>query len=159
MNTIELSNVGPKVNTSEIEKFEVDFNISFPVEYKDFLLRNNGGCPKELMFTSDFIEINPSTSEIINQATDVERFFSLSEIIFEYEDIIDENFIPSKYVPIARTSFGNLILVCISTDNKYGGIYFSNHDLFDSKNGCFTISKINDSFVDFIQSLYVDEKK
>lgn len=159
MNTIELRNVGSEVNISEIEKFEVDFNISFPVEYKDFLLKNNGGCPKELMFTSDFIEINPSTSEIINQATDVERFFSLSEIVFEYEDIIDENFIPSKYVPIARTSFGNLILVCISNDNEYGGIYFSNHDLFDSKNDCFTISKINDSFVDFIHSLYVDGKK
>ena len=35
MNTIELSNVGPEVNTSEIKKFEVDFNISFPVEYKE----------------------------------------------------------------------------------------------------------------------------
>lgn len=85
----------------------------------------------------------------------MEYFFPLNEIAFEYEDMLDDEYIPSKYIPISRTSFGNLILICTETN----GVYFANHDLFDTVNEHFTISKIADSFSLFMDMLYPADLK
>ncbi len=157
MNIVTLRDIGAKICTSEIDEFEKKIGKKLPNEYKEFLIKNNGGYPTEIMFTPNFIEINPFTLEKLNQATDVERFFSLNEVSFEYEDILDESYIPPEYIPFARTSFGNLFLICVDLGKKYGSIYFANHDLFDSNNNCFNISKITDSFTDFLDSLYISD--
>ncbi len=52
---------------------------------------------------------------------------------FEYGDIVDEDYISEEYVPFARTSFGNLLLIRLDESEFNGNIYFSNHDLFNSK--------------------------
>lgn len=45
----------------------------------------------------------------------------------------------------------------LTPTEKYGEIYFANHDLYDVKNNRFTISKITDSFSKLINSLYVPD--
>ena len=157
MDIIELEEVGNKINGLDISKFEDNFKVKLPEDYKNFLLKNNGGYPAELLFTPDFIETDPMTKVENRQGTDVEKFLSLNEVSFEYEDILDEDYIPNEYVPIARTSFGNLLLIYVGTEKQYGGVYFANHDLYDSENDCFTISNVAKSFTDFINSLYVDD--
>ncbi len=159
MSTIVLRNVGDKVDILDIERFEKQFARKLPTEYKDFLIKNNGGYPTELLFTPDFFEVNPMTLEKHRQGTDVERFLSLNEISFEYEDILDENYIPPYYVPFARTSFGNLLLLCVDVEKDYGSVHFSNHDLFDTNNNRFAISKIADSFAEFMELLYIPDLK
>ncbi len=42
---------------------------------KKFLLKSNGGYPREELFTHPFIEINPNTNIEFVQETDVEKFF------------------------------------------------------------------------------------
>lgn len=157
MSIVTLRDIGEKIDALEINAFEKQFGKELPEEYKEFLIKNNGGYPIEIMFTPDFIEINPLTLEEKKQGTNVERFFSLNEVTFEYEDMLDENYIPPEYIPFARTSFGNLLLIYTGSAKEYGSIYFANHDLFDSNNNRFTISKITDSFSEFIDSLYIPD--
>ena len=66
----------------------------------------------------------------------------------------NEDYISEEYVPFARTSFGNLLLIRLDESEFNGNIYFSNHDLFNSKKNKFTISKVCNSFNEFIDSLY-----
>ncbi len=154
---VVLSNISEKINNSEINAFEKQFEIELPKDYKEFLINNNGGYPTELLLTPEFEEVDPTTLESRGQAINVERFFSLNEIAFEYEDILDETYIPAEYIPFANTAFGNLILIYVGSKKDYGSIYFSNHDLFDENNDCFTLSKISNSFSEFIDSLYVSD--
>lgn len=154
---VTLRDIGKKIDILEIQAFEKKFGKELPEEYKEFLINNNGGYPTEIMFTPDFIEIDPMTLEKREQGTNVENFFSLNEVAFEYEDILDENYIAPEYIPFARTAFGNLLLIYVGSEKDYGGIYFSNHDLFDSNNNCFTLSKMTNSFSEFIDSLYVPD--
>lgn len=158
MKDIILKNSNDKIELSDIQKFEKEINMVFPDDFKSFLLRTNGGYPTEQLFTPSFNEIEPNTFEIFEQGTDVEQFLSLNEIQFEYGDIVDEEYIPAEYVPFARTSFGNLLLIRLDNTECYGNIYFSNHDLFDTQNNRFAISKIGGSFTEFINSLYVPEE-
>lgn len=158
MKDILLENTDDKIELSDVQKFEKEINMVFPDDFKSFFLRTNGGYPSEMLFTRSFDEINPNTSEVYEQGTDVEQFLSLNEMKFEYGDIVDEGYIPAEYVPFARTSFGNLLLVRLDSTEYYGNICFANHDLFDTKNNQFAISKICSSFTEFINSLYVPEK-
>ena len=155
MKNVDLRKTGNIISMQDIEVFEENAGVSLPDDYKEFLLKNNGGYPVKLTFTPDFSEADPITCETHRQSTDVEYFFPLNEIAFEYEDMLDDEYIPSKYIPISRTSFGNLILICTETN----GVYFANHDLFDTVNEHFTISKIADSFSLFMDMLYPADLK
>ena len=154
MKEIYLDESEEKLTVDEIQSFEKKIGKIFPNDFKKFLLKSNGGYPREELFTHPFIKINPNTNIEFVQETDVEKFFSLNEMEFEYGDIVDEDYISEEYVPFARTSFGNLLLIRLDESEFNGNIYFSNHDLFNSKKNKFTISKVCNSFNEFIDSLY-----
>ena len=154
MKEIYLDESEEKLTVDEIQSFEKKIGKIFPNDFKKFLLKSNGGYPREELFTHPFIEINPNTNIEFVQETDVEKFFSLNEMEFEYGDIVDEDYISEEYVPFARTSFGNLLLIRLDESEFNGNIYFSNHDLFNSKKNKFTISKVCNSFNEFIDSVY-----
>ena len=153
MKEIYLDESEEKLTVDEIQSFEKKIGKIFPNDFKKFLLKSNGGYPREELFTHPFIEINPNTNIEFVQETDVEKFFSLNEMEFEYGDIVDEDYISEEYVPFARTSFGNLLLIRLDESEFNGNIYFSNHDLFNSKKNKFTISKVCNSFNEFIDCL------
>ena len=96
MQMINLTDKGEKISTSTIEAFEKKIGKKFPVEFKEFLIKNNGGYPDKILFTPKFIEINPVKHEKISQGTDIEQFLPLDDISVEYQDILDENYIPSE---------------------------------------------------------------
>lgn len=158
MDNIILTESDANVSMEEICAFEGEIGILLPDDFKSFLVQNNGGYPSEELYTPSFNEFNPNTGQNFEQGTDVEQFLSLNEIKFEYGDIVDEGYIPSTYIPFARTSFGNLLLIRLDSTEYNGNICFANHDLFDEKNNRFTISKISDSFSLFLNSLYVPEE-
>ena len=153
-----LKNNEIKTNKKEIEEFEKEYNLKLPEDFVLFLVETNGGNPIGELYTPPFDEVDPKTNERHIQETDIDNFFSFNEIKFEYGDVIDEGYIPSEYVPLARSSFDNLFLIRLDDSESYGSIYFANHDLFDEENNRITISKIADSFSAFVDSLKANEE-
>ena len=82
MKEIYLDESEEKLTVDEIQSFEKKIGKIFPNDFKKFLLKSNGGYPREELFTHPFIEINPNTNIEFVQETDVEKFFSLNEIDF-----------------------------------------------------------------------------
>jgi cell wall assembly regulator SMI1 len=147
---------GKKITEKNIAKIEKKYNVSFPQEYKDFLLKYNGGeCePNGFVFNE-----NSEDSD-----SEVRSFFAIGGIDGDYdleENIniytIEEKRLPNLYIPIAEDDLGNL--VCIScNETDYGFIYFWDHEneneSEDSVHNCmdnmFLLSK---SFKTFANSL------
>lgn len=142
------------IEEKAIQEFEKRINYTIPDDFKSFLHEVNGGDPKGVLFTHDFIEIDPINGEPHNQGTDIDQFYSLEEIEFDYYDYLEDDYIPSTFIPFAISSFGNLLLLYLGDTEDYGGVYFANHDLFDSKTNQYVISKVSSSFSEFIQELY-----
>lgn len=154
MDSIIFSERQEGVKDEELMGFQEKTNLRFPPEFKDFLKETNGGYPQETLFTNDFIEIDPETGEEHIQGTDIDQFYSLEEIEFDYTDYSEDGYIPADYIPFAISSFGNLLLLYLGDTEEYGSVCFANHDLFDAKKGTYTISKVSPSFSAFIRELH-----
>lgn len=74
MKEIYLDESEEKLTVDEIQSFEKN-RKDFPKWLQKFLLKSNGGYPREELFTHPFIEINPNTNIEFVQETDVEKFF------------------------------------------------------------------------------------
>ena len=62
MKEIYLDESEEKLTVDEIQSFEKKIGKIFPNDFKKFLLKSNGGYPREELFTHPFIEINPNTN-------------------------------------------------------------------------------------------------
>lgn len=104
-----------------IADFEDKFTIKFPEKYKKFLLKYNGGNSLQTSFS-----INRKTSDIrafygFNKASQYNNFQYLIDNGF-LEEVLERGFIP-----IAKDSFSNYILLGISKQN-YNLIAFFDHE-------------------------------
>lgn len=101
---------------TEIEQLEKNYSISLPEKYKEFLLKYNGG---------DTID---TTFKVEKVRSDIHSFygFSLANHFSNFNYLVEkgflEDFIENHYLPIAKDSFGNSILIGVgaSTYNKIG---------------------------------------
>lgn len=147
---MKLLEVGEMITEKDIYKIEKKMNLEFPVEYKKFLLRNNGGMPEdEVEFR--FAEYNPMTQEKREQGSDIHYFYSIEEITNIYQNLVCEELIHKNYIPIACDSFGNEILLGSNKDSI--GVFFANHEMLNSNDSFWYISKIADTFDDFMNML------
>ena len=115
----------PQLNSPEIEDVEKVAGLIFPVEYKDHLLKFNGGkcSPCELAF----IENGKSTSSYIDKFLAIYsgKYDNLIDYIHIYK--IDEKRLPTHILPVANDPGGNLICIsCGGSDNGY--VYFWDHE-------------------------------
>ena len=95
---MKLVEVGEKLSSKDIKEMEGELNLSFPKEYKDFLLKTNGGMPEdEVEF--DFIENGTSDEDEFEQGSDIHYFYDDNEIMESYENLVDEELIPDEYLP------------------------------------------------------------
>ena len=104
-----------------IAEFESDFEIKLPEKYKEFLLKYNGGNSLQTSFS-----INRKTSDIkafygFNKASKYNNFQYLIENGF-LEEFTDRGFIP-----IAKDSFGNSIILGV-TEKNFNQIAFFDHE-------------------------------
>lgn len=149
MNLIE---VGEKLSNKDIKKMEGALHLDFPQDYKDFLLKKNGGMPEnEVEF--DFIESDPSTKEELEQGSDIHYFYDDNEVIESYGNLVDEGLIPAEYLPIACDSFDNQILIYLGKDDNYGSIFFADSESEDPEGSSWGLSKVADSFTAFLDML------
>ena len=141
---LESNKFGP-VQASDISQFETHNNSELPVDYKNFLIKYNGGRP------------NPNVVPSVQ--SDVQWIYGMVDepyyaSIFQHIDIFQKR-IPSWYFPIANDSGGNLYLMSLYHEN-YGLIAFWRHEeetdgvadqYFDN------MSIVANSFTDFLNQL------
>ena len=82
MKEIYLDESEEKLTVDEIQSFEKKIGKIFPNDFKKFLLKSNGGYPREELFTHPFIEINPNTNiEFVQENLNMEIL--LMRIIYQ----------------------------------------------------------------------------
>ena len=136
-------------NLEEIQKVEKIWGTPFPSEYKDFLLKHNGGVP----YPTNVKNFWP-----------IERFLSLGDIeiqklyptmTYTLHDIEEEDLEPHQLSSdeILVFALGERGIYFLNLNpNDYGQLYFAN---FSGGNG---IEKMNtNSFSDFLNSLDIPE--
>jgi hypothetical protein len=114
-----------QINLAQIENLEMLVGLNFPTEYKDHLLKYNGGQCTPNRFSFD-VHGQESQSYI-------DWFLAIYD--GEYDNLqnyieiykIEDKRLPSHILPIAHDPGGNLI--CISCGkNDEGSIYFWDHE-------------------------------
>src|SRR5260221_2493440 len=99
----------PVIQGGDLVSFEKSFNIKLPQNYREFLLRHNGGRPEPSVFK---IKEYPSNDNI----GVVDTFLGISE---KSEDSLQNyikaysNRLPKNIIPIAYDPGGNLICISI----------------------------------------------
>ncbi len=153
---MELTDVGEKLTNYDILNLEQELNLQLPQDYKNFLLKNNGGAPVQ-DWVFDFTQIIPESGKPFDNSSVIREFSTLSELPFFYGNLIGEELIPEKFLPIASDPFDNQILLC-ADENNYGKIYFADHEMYDSETDHWLMTELADSFTEFINKLYLDEE-
>ena len=151
---MELVEIGKRITEEEIRELEIKIKLEFPAEYKFFLMENNGGMPKD-MVGFKFIERNVATQETWEQGSDIHYFYNVDEVMDAYENLVCEGSITKEHLPIACDSFGNDIVLCLTSNKNYGNVCFVNHELENVENTFGNISYIADSFNGFLELLEV----
>ena len=91
--------------------------------------------------------------------SNIDKFYSIDEILEEYRANQEEPAWDKNYLPIACDSSGNVFLLFLGEDDNYGKVYFANHEMFDPATDYFAITCIADNFDNFVNSLSPYEGK
>jgi cell wall assembly regulator SMI1 len=120
---ITFNEPGKKITEKDIVELEQRLEMSLPSDYRQFLLRVNGGQPEPNAFP---IRDSPRDTHGL-----LDRLFSVDDKDTDY-DILDNaevfrDRVPSDLLPIAFDPGGNLICLAVRGENR-GKIYFWDHN-------------------------------
>ena len=134
------------LNESRLQEFENEIDCVLPVDYREFLLENNGGKPMPDTFSYKNANGGQDTNSIrtFNGIHD-DEYTGIHKFIDCYQGRL-----PNKLLPIADDELGNLICLGIKGKQK-DKIYFWDHELEGTKK-CLTL--LSNSFSEFINSLF-----
>ena len=155
---MKLSDSGNPVSNKQIIDLEEKISSKLPEQYKNFLLRNNGGYIDGFFVTPTFIETDPESHEKYYQSSNIDKFYSLDEVIEEYEANKEDPAWEEIYLPVAYDSSGNVFLLYLGADDNYGKVYFANHEMFDPATDFFVTTNIAEDFDAFVNSLHPYEE-
>jgi len=136
----------PPADSAQIEEVEDRLGVTLPGDYKDLLMRNNGGYLQGNTLTpgSDY-SIRQLFSAGVVDDPDVEDLESQATFYHEHADFP----IPADLLPIGEDEGGNVICLKTSEDDN-GAIYFWTHDAPADDDG---LTRIADSFSQFFERL------
>ena len=147
---LDIVNSRDSLKKKDIVKFEEEFGITLPEEYKNFLMVHNGGRPKQKIFP---IQNNPSDTHAY-----IDFFLCLKEKdVYEIATWINryQLRIPHNMIPIAVDPGGNLICLSVSGTNS-GKVYYWEHE-YEVEGGIEPWDKnlypVASSFLEFIKTL------
>ena len=153
-------NQSKPINDSIISEFERIFHIQLPQDYKEFILKNNGGRPED-DWGFDFAEVGgtASTSSVICDflAINSDSGKTFDDLGKTYRMLVEEKQIPPRLLPFASDPGGNYICISVVAGEDYSKVYFCNHEWEDPKTGFMILSPIADSFTEFIEKCYICE--
>ncbi len=153
---MKINNSGSQLTGDIITEVEKQLKIKLPKDYKDFMIKHNGGRPEE-DWGFDFIETgsgDTTSSLICDFATISNEYNSLQN---GYKNLVEAEEIPPGLLPIADDPGGNIIFLSVAEED-YGKVCFGNHELADPETGFLVMSLIADSFTEFIDKLYILEE-
>ncbi len=134
----------PKLTIEDINLFEINHSILFPIEYKNFLLNYNGGTPNLSLFK--IIGNEENYENVLN------KFYGIGVGSLSLENILDylDDLVEIGFLPIANDPGGNQICIGISEEN-YGKIYFWEHEMeIELENLLF----VSNSFQELLENLH-----
>jgi len=150
MNKIKISNSSKAIDKKDIEKLEEKYGFTFPEEYKIFLLKNNGGIPSNIYFSTK----NGKIFDILTRffPIDINDEYSLQS---EIEEITLEGLLPKELIPIAITVGDSDRVLLSITGKNYGKVYHWNWGAEDEKAEASYefIEPVADSFNEFLDLL------
>jgi hypothetical protein len=114
------------ITSEKINNLENKTDINIPLNYKEFLLKNNGGYPKKRGFLYR-VQTNGRRA-VVNKFLGIHdgENNNLYKYLITYK--IREKRLPSNLIPIANDPGGNLICLSINGEDV-GKVYFWDHDL------------------------------
>ncbi|MGB3783743.1 SMI1/KNR4 family protein [Priestia megaterium] len=149
---IEIKNNSKPANLQEIQSFEEEWNIELPDDYKEFLLKTNGGNPIIRRFQTLDKKITSSLTSILPFTKEVHKNVQNVFLAFHNNHIIPDNFLIIGEDPI-----DNKICLSLSGEDA-GAVYYWSLDMediyeeeYEPSNTHFSL--ISYSFEDFIKSL------
>ena len=80
---MKLSDSGNPISNKQITDLEEKISAKLPEKYVHFLFLNNGGYVDGFFVTPKFIEIDPESGKAYSQSSNVEKFYSVDEILEE----------------------------------------------------------------------------
>lgn len=98
----------------EIQNIEMEYHIVLPNQYKDFLMRYNGGYTPKTNF------------RIKKVSSDLRGFLGVGNAKLNLRDIELTDWVKKNLFPIACDSFGNYILLGLGDDE--GKVFFADHE-------------------------------
>lgn len=136
----------------DISDFEKKIQSILPNDYKDFLIKFNGGrpLPASFKFFSDRTDAS-SVDQFLSLGK--EKNSNLEKYYYNYK-----NRIPSGFIPIAHDAGGNLVIMKLKNEDNQ--IYFWDHELEADEGenpNMENVYLICKSFSDFINNLYEEE--
>jgi SMI1-KNR4 cell-wall len=133
------------IEEKELLIFEEKVGINLPPDYRQYLLKYNGGSP----VPSDFNIPNHGMNSIDEMfgIHNGPKYLSLESNFETYK-----NRIPHGLLPIANDNFGNILCIGFLGEAK-GQIYFWDHEECDDGDWS-DIVRISDSFTSFLNSLF-----
>jgi hypothetical protein len=146
---VVLESRGPEASESDIARFESQLGYKLPLDYREFLLRYNGGDP-----VVGVVNGRDDDPDVPYQSGDAVRYFfklpTAAGDVDEYERLLPPAEIPSELprdvLPIAEDSGGNLFI--LELGKGAGRIRFWDHESFDEPLEQHRI--LADSFGDFL---------
>lgn len=142
------------VDEAAVAEFESLIEGQLPSDYREFLLKVNGGEPENARFT--FLG---KTGEYTDSV--VRYFFSISNLesislTHKYNIYVQARRVPAEMLPIACDFGGNLILLKVSGVGAIGSVYFWDHELEgieESPNAPEHLELVGHTFEDFYSRL------
>jgi hypothetical protein len=137
---------------NDIPRLESILNLRLPQDYRQFLLKYNGGIPAQDTF------VFPGTSE----GSCVDVFYGIGPD--DYYDLANmqrvlEGRLPKHFLAVAGDPFGNKVCICVAGEHV-GKIYYWDHEREadpsqgDTPDTTENVILIADSFKEFLASLY-----
>lgn len=141
-----------QLSESDIDVFETKNGIRLPESYREFLLKHNGGAPKQDTF------VLPSHRE---RKMDVKIFYGIDhpneflqlqwQYDFHHENLIDSAF--SDLFPVGNDSFGDPIYLDLSSE-RYGAVIFFDMVPIWKEHTAKDLYVVADTFSAFLNMLY-----
>jgi cell wall assembly regulator SMI1 len=149
MSMIESMDESARVlTTSDVLSLEHKLGLSLPVEYKNFLLRHNGGRPTPRAFPIVGLELNPFGT--------IQVFFGIDDPIECCN--IDWNYkehngrIPPNLLPIACDDGSDLVCLALAGADAGAVFFWDGYDESDDL-GYSNLYLLADSFDEFIKAI------
>lgn len=151
MMIVDNPEVNQEKNLEIIKYLEKFLNSNLPYDYKDFLLKTNGGRPIKIYF------IVKTTGKLGTVSYFLGNRKQVYERIQSRLDPFDRRRIPDNMLVIANDPEGDLILLSVKGQD-YGKIYYWDHEMETEPADYSNLTLIADSFEEFINSLKSEEE-